>query len=79
MSNLNQIPLWCRECGSTYDAFTEEGVCTVCDTPNVLERHGLSLVIPVDSYTKDEAVESLSATVDTLIKLGILPEGTVLF
>jgi hypothetical protein len=45
----------------------------------VLERHGLSLVIPVDSYTKDEAVESLSATVDTLIKLGILPEGTVLF
>lgn len=78
MSNINQLPLWCRECGATYESFDEQGVCTVCETANVLERHGLSLLVPVDGYSRDEAHEHLSNTVDTLIKLGILPEGTVL-
>lgn len=78
MSNINQIPLWCRECGATYESFDEHGVCTVCETANVLERHSLSLLVPVDGYSREDAHGHLSSTVDTLIKLGILPDGTVL-
>lgn len=79
MSEINQLPLWCRDCGATYEAFDERGVCTECDTPNVLERHSITLLVPVDDYSLESAKEGFVAVVDTLIKLGILPDGTVVF
>ena len=75
--NINQLPLWCRECGSTYDAFDIEGVCTVCTTPNVSERHTFNLIVPVSAYSKEEAFRLLGEVVDYLIDRGDLPQDTV--
>lgn len=77
MSNINQLPLWCRECGSTYDSFDGEGVCTVCSTPNVLERHTFNLLIPMPAFTKEEARHLLGEVIDYLIDRGDLPQDTV--
>lgn len=76
--NINQLPLWCRECGSTYDSFNGEGVCTKCDTPNVLERYNFSAIIPISAYSKAEARELMDEVIDHLIDTGYLPQDTVI-
>lgn len=76
---LNQLPIWCRECGATYDEFTDDGVCTQCETPNVLERHTIIVSIPVDAYSLGEARESVRALIAQLIKDGLISPETTLF
>lgn len=78
MSNINQIPLWCRECGATYEAFDDDGVCTECDTPNVLERHNFSVSVPMEGYDREEARQKFQAHLTLLIQQGVLPEGTII-
>lgn len=75
---LNQLPLWCRQCGATYDSFDDEGRCSECDTHNVLERHTFNVIIPISAYTKEEAKQLLTEIVEHLVRREHLPEGTVI-
>lgn len=75
---LNQLPIWCRECGATYDSFDGEGRCSKCNTPNVLERHTFNAIIPISAYSREEATQLLAEVVEYLVERGDLPEGTVI-
>lgn len=77
MSNINQLPLWCRQCDEPYTALDENGVCDNCGTPNVLERHVFGIVIPIDAYSKEQARTEITALVENLVFLGLLPDDTV--
>lgn len=76
---LNQLPLWCRECGATYESFNDDGMCTQCETPNVLERHTIVVSIPVDAFSLDDAQESVRKLIEQLIKAGVISPDTTLF
>lgn len=57
---INQLPLWCRQCNATYESFDAEGVCEVCETPNVLGGWNISVQFPtLTGYTYDEAIARL--------------------
>lgn len=76
---LNQLPFWCRSCQADYNKLDENGVCTECGTPNVLERHSIVVTIPVDAYSVLDAQANIEALVKQLIKQQIIsPETTVL-
>lgn len=75
---INQLPLWCRECGATYEAFTEQGVCTNCDTANVLERHSIVVTIPVDAFSLEDARALVQKLVQKMVDAKLVsPETTV--
>ena len=76
---LNQLPIWCRECGATYEEFNDEGVCTQCETPNVLERHTIIVSIPVDAFSLGEAQDKVRTLIEELIKAGVISSETSLF
>lgn len=76
---INQLPFWCRECGATYESFNDDGMCTQCETPNVLERHTIVVSIPVDAFTLDEAQETVRTLIEQLIKAGAISPDTTLF
>lgn len=76
---LNQLPIWCRECGATYESFNDAGMCTQCETPNVLERHTIVVSIPVDAFSLDDAQETVRTLIEQLIKAGAISPDTTLF
>lgn len=76
---LNQLPIWCRDCGATYEAFNDDGVCTQCETPNVLERHTIIVSIPVDAFSLDDAQAFVRELIGQLIKSGDISPDTTLF
>lgn len=76
---LNQLPFWCRECGATYESFNDDGMCTQCETPNVLERHTIVVSIPVDAFSLEDAHESVRTLIEQLIKAGVISPDTTLF
>lgn len=76
---INQLPLWCRGCGSTYEAFDDDGKCTGCETHNVMMRHQFAVLVPVDGYEINEARADFQRYIDHLISQGVLPAGTVVW
>jgi hypothetical protein len=74
---IDQLPFWCRECGATYESLNDDGVCTICNTPNVLGLHLITVTIPAGGYTAEEARASVEALVDRLIKAGAISSETV--
>lgn len=75
---INQLPIWCRECGATYESFTEQGVCTNCDTANVLERHSIVVTIPVDAFSLEDARALVQKLVQKMVDAKLVsPETTV--
>ena len=77
MSNINQLPLWCRACEEPWTAFDDEGVCVNCETPNIARRYDFSIIIPVDDYRREDAHTVLQNLVNDLITHGVLPQNTV--
>jgi hypothetical protein len=75
---INQLPLWCRECGATYEEFNDQGVCTNCETPNVLERHSIVVTIPMDAFSLEEARALVQKLVQKMVDAKLVsPETTV--
>jgi hypothetical protein len=75
---INQLPLWCRECGATYEEFNDQGVCTNCETPNVLERHSIVVTIPVDAFSLEDARALVQKLVQKMVDAKLVsPETTV--
>ena len=76
--NINQPPLWCRECGATYMSMNESGECQICGTANILRMHLFTIAIPVVDFARDNARHNLEACLVQAIEMGILPEGTAI-
>lgn len=75
---INQLPIWCRECGATYEEFNDQGVCTNCDTANVLERHSIVVTIPVDAFSLEDARALVQKLVQKMVDAKLVsPETTV--
>jgi hypothetical protein len=72
---LNNYTLWCRQCGATYEEIDKEGVCQKCETPNVLSRHNVIVILPVDAYSIDEARAQVVVLVEDLIADKKLPSN----
>lgn len=77
--SLNTYPLWCRECGATYDDMNVEGICQKCDTPNLLGLHHVFIVVPVEAYSQDEAKARLAVIVNNLINEESLPTNSTVW
>lgn len=76
---INQLPIWCRECNADYEHFDVLGVCQKCGTPNVMERHTITVSIPTDAYSYIDALANVEALINQLIKQQIIsPETTCL-
>lgn len=74
---LNQLPLWCRTCDSSYESFDDQGVCGHCDTRNVLERHYVTVTIPVDEYSYFDAQQWVQSIINQLVKQQMVSAETV--
>lgn len=66
MSNINQLPLWCRECEEPYTALDDDGVCDNCGTPNVLQRFSVPVTLSFDAYSYEEAVGQVTNLFNSL-------------
>lgn len=77
MTALNQLPLWCRTCESSYESFDERGICGHCGTPNVLERHMVRVTIPVDDYSYFDAQKRVQSIIDQLVQNQFISSETV--
>lgn len=61
--NPNQPGLWCRECSASSDSFDEDGVCDVCETPNIARVWRISFPL-VAAYTPEEAFSTLQQALE---------------
>lgn len=59
----NQPGLWCRVCSASHDSFDADGVCDVCETPNVARFWRISFPI-VSAYTPEEALMTLQEAME---------------
>ena len=69
---LNQLPLWCRQCGDTYESFDDNGVCLTCETPNVLSLHNATVEIAVPAYTAEEARARVAIVLNPALENGTI-------
>lgn len=72
---LNNYTLWCRQCGTTWEDIDDEGVCRKCEAPNVLSRHSILVIVPVDAFSEEEARDSVKALIQDLIADKRLPSN----
>lgn len=73
---IDQFPLWCRNCGATYESFDDNGVCS-CGTPNVTGLHTVTVTIPVEAYTASEAHAQIEALINALTRAKHILDGAV--
>ena len=74
----NNLTLFCRECLTTWqDIDPDTGVCTLCETPNILERFKFTLDCSLTGYDRTDLVSELQFFVELAIERGLLPQDTV--
>lgn len=63
---LNQPPLFCRACESTYDHIDEHGKCSKCGADNIYQRFSIPVTLSFDAYSYEEALTKVTVLFDTL-------------
>ena len=73
---INNYTLFCRQCNATWQDINEQGVCEICETPNILESYKFSIEFPHLGYSVQEAIAQVTAYVKSLVDYKVLPEGS---
>jgi hypothetical protein len=63
---LNQPPLFCRSCMTSYEDITEDGKCTKCGTHNIYQPFHIPVELTVNAYSYEEAKSKIMELVNAL-------------
>lgn len=75
---IDNLTLFCRECLTTWqDIDPDTGVCTLCNTPNILQQFKFILECSLTGYNPSDLANELQVFVDLAIERGLLPQDTV--
>jgi hypothetical protein len=53
---INQLPLFCRQCNTSYENIDDDGICTVCETGNIYQHFNIPVTLSFDAYSLGEAL-----------------------
>jgi hypothetical protein len=74
----DNLTLFCRECLTTWHNIDPDtGVCTVCETPNILQRFKFLIECSLTGYDHSDLANELQIFIDHAIERGLLPQDTV--
>lgn len=57
---INQLPLFCRHCNTSYENINDDGKCTICDTDNIYQRFSIPVTLSFDAYSLQEALDTVT-------------------
>jgi hypothetical protein len=73
---INNPTLFCLTCFAPWQQIDDNGICEVCQEPNILEQYTLSIDVPYIAHSAEDAIKELSALVDALTHAEVLPKGS---
>lgn len=57
---LNQPPLFCKECLTSYENIDDEGKCSECGAYNIFQRFTIPVTLNFDAYSYEEALSKVA-------------------